>query len=338
MKALIFPNTVGHFELLPSLVYYLNQFEISPIIYNYNGWIGNIRREYLREMSLEFTITNKNPNFSEYNIIIITTYYPDKFPFLEIKTFTKLENTQVFLIIHEHHKKFIDEKPLTNKTHLNLLYLTPHGYQLSQDKTNFNSFYLLPIIFQTPEHAEILDNKPLRILIQGNIQEKRRNYQTLIKLASKFKDRNFVFIIVGRGDKTIREIFKKSTEYDTKFKIFLNLKEKDFYHKIRTCHFIMPLVDETYNHRYFQSKLTSSITIGIGHTLPMIIHTKLADIYEIKDQFIYDSFDTVENAFQSALDVTKEDYSKKKKLLVGLKIKYTEKGSQEFSKIVEKSK
>lgn len=334
MRVLIYPNTIGHFEILPTLIYYLNYYHIIPIIYNFNNWITQDRINYLVDCELQFQLTIPLPQFHEYELVFVTTYYPNKFPFLDITTLSKEQNSRIFLITHEYHTKFDDNDILQNNQNLNLLWLAPHAYELACQHEELQSYYFLPIIFhQTNLSKSLFENeqkKQIRIVIQGNIQTKRRNYSILIKLLEKFREHNFCFIIIGRGKPEDIKMF----EHQEKIKCFLNLDEKEFYEKVKSCHFIMPLIDDTYHHLYFTDKLTSSIPNAIGHSLPMIIHSKLASIYQITGQFEYNDETSLYETFESAINIEEQKYMNMKEKLINLRKSIIQRGLNDFKKII----
>jgi len=74
----------------------------------------------------------------------------------------------------------------------------------------------------------------------------------------------------------------------------------------------MPCVDETFDHGYFNRKITSSVMMAIGNGTPMVIHQRLAQIYSLQDGVdcvVYTSEkDSLTNAFQRALEMPPEAY------------------------------
>jgi hypothetical protein len=56
----------------------------------------------------------------------------------------------------------------------------------------------------------------------------------------------------------------------------------------------MPCIDDTYQHPYFTTKITSSVMMAISHSIPMILHARLAEIYGLidgKECYVYRTID-----------------------------------------------
>jgi hypothetical protein len=119
-------------------------------------------------------------------------------------------------------------------------------------------------------------------IVQGKIEEKRRNYASLVPILEVYKEKEFQIKILGIG--TIPTYLRP---YETKLKILINLNFQEYHIAFSDIDCLLPLIDETYEHNYFRNKLSSSISYAVAYSLPVLCHTKLIEIYDLKNAYGY---------------------------------------------------
>ncbi len=119
-------------------------------------------------------------------------------------------------------------------------------------------------------------------IVQGKIEEKRRNYRSLVPILETYKEKEFQIKIIGTG--TLPNYFRP---YEKKLKIILNLNFEEYHTAFSDVDCLLPLIDETYEHNYFTNKLSSSISYAVAYNLPVLCHKKLIDIYDLNNAYEY---------------------------------------------------
>ncbi len=204
-----------------------------------------------------------------------------------INKFINLNLNNKFIIRHN----FINDY-LTNLKNVKQIVLSEHILKLNND--------LIPIYPIYFGNFDLNKRKNNYYLIQGNLEYKRRNYLSLINCCIKLKENNInenkvKFIILGRfsnqtnpeyklklnGDDFLDKIKKNNIEEYFEF-IYGATEYKKYFEIINECKFILPLIDESYNHNYFLNKTTSSVNIGIGFKQIFVINKTFANMYNIK--------------------------------------------------------
>jgi hypothetical protein len=119
-------------------------------------------------------------------------------------------------------------------------------------------------------------------IVQGKIDETRRNYASLVPFFEMYKDRNFLVKIIGDG-----ALPNYLGIYKNKIKFCPILNFEEYHNEFSDVDCLLPLIDDTFEHNYFKSKLTSSISYVLAYNLPVIVHKKLVDIYHLKNASVY---------------------------------------------------
>ena len=201
-----------------------------------------------------------------------------------------------FYISHRIEKTFFVNTP-------NVYYLTP---LCNNDK------YFIPSIL--PEINKKYTNK-LICAIQGNLWEKSRNFKCLIDLFKMYN--NFFIKLIGRGN--IPECLEK---YSDRIIMCNNLEWNDYHKSFEDVYCILPLIDDTFEHNYFKTSLTSSISYIVGYHLKCFYHENLHKIYNLDHCITYNS-----NNFIKQFEYIIKSFENKKNLVIlmnchGLSIKH----------------
>ena len=75
----------------------------------------------------------------------------------------------------------------------------------------------------------------------------------------------------------------------------------DFHKEFLDTFCILPLIDDSFQHNYFNNTLTSSISYGLGYNLLFLCHTKLKNIYKLKKCINYDLNNSICKQFYNCL-------------------------------------
>jgi hypothetical protein len=167
---------------------------------------------------------------------------------------------------------------------------------------------MLPIYFGE-FNKEISDFNSIDkvILVQGNLEFSRRNYNVIKWLIDKVPS-GYHFKIMGYGDSDMLKFFSDIDK--SKCTLLIGLPDDKYFEECGTAHFIMPLIDNSFGHNYFRSKLSSSVSISFGFNLPPILFKDLADIYNLPKDFSYSNDEELLDAFTRAISLQHEDYIK----------------------------
>ena len=283
-KLLIVNNTPWHCEIIESIIVKYHEIlkinKETPIdIYLKTGdlKVGN-------NQSLIEYIKNKYPkiifeNISNYDYFINCTIYDKHFNELD-----KKENSTKKYIAHE-----ITDRLKTNP---NVYYLTPLS------KTNYIYADILPY-----SNDQIKSNIPIYV-IQGNLNQNRRNLNLLEKILGQSYQYDFKIKLIGRG-----HLPGELQKYKNKIILKNNLSFIDFHKEFLNAYCIMPLITKKKNSSYYINKLTSSINYARGYKLKCLIDKDLQEIYNLEDVEIFNDVNDISSAFTRTLE---QFYNEKK--------------------------
>jgi pyruvyltransferase len=176
-----------------------------------------------------------------------------------------------------------------------------------------NVFFLTPLAksnYFIPDKLpyakkKIKTNVPIYV-VQGNITNKRRNYDLLQKILDHKFDYEFKIKLVGRGN-----LPEQLCKYSDKIILKNNLNFIDYHKEFLDAYCMIPLVTKKTHPQYYCNKLTSTISYCVGYNLKCIIDKDLQDIYNLNDVEIFNDNDDIINAFETTLS----DYYKNVPLL-----------------------
>ncbi len=222
----------------------------------------------------ELLIDNKfdqDKTYEKHDFVIIDTVYKET-----SKDLIKYKNDDKFLLIcHTKTKVYNDWD--------NVYYLTPMGDR-----------YIIPHYFPFYKKTK---KKTNLYIVQGSLQEKRRNYKSLVNIFKKYKDKEFTIRIIGKGGKLPSCL----EPYMAKIDFRNNLNFHAYHQMFNEVAYILPLLDETFDHEYFNRKHSSSISYGIGYNMKYIAHSKLKTIYPGINGFFYDNLNDFVDIFGKSL-------------------------------------
>lgn len=182
-------------------------------------------------------------------------------------------------------KKYISHE-ITNqlKSNPNVYFLTPLG------KHNLLTADILPF-----SNMKKSSNIPIYI-IQGNLNDNRRNLSLLAKILDKTYDKDFIIKLVGRG-----YLPPSLLPYKNKIILKNNLNFQDYHKQFLDAYCILPLITKQSHPQYYQNKLTSSINYAKGYNLKCLIDKDLQNIYKLNNVAVFNNIDDIQNIFEDTL-------------------------------------
>ena len=273
MKKLLIKNTANfHYEIIESVIvkYYriLNIDKNTPVqIYlQLSKHPCNSFKLYIKNKYPKI-IFNQISNFDFY--INCTVYNKD------YKNMDKQKSIKKY-ISHE-----ITEQLKSNP---NVYFLTPLG------KHNLLTVDILPF-----SNMKKTNNIPIYI-IQGNLNQNRRNLSLLTKILDKNYSKDFIIKLVGRGNLPISLL-----PYKNKIILKNNLNFQDYHKQFLDAYCILPLVTKQSHQQYYKNKLTSSINYAKAYNLKCLIDKDLQSIYNLNNVAVFNNINDIQNVFEDTL-------------------------------------
>lgn len=167
----------------------------------------------------------------------------------------------------------------------NIYFITP----LSK---NYISCHFLP--FQQ-EKERLKTQLPIYI-VQGNLDETRRDFSLLVQLLSQSYPLDFRIKLIGRGDMPT-----SLKRFSDKIILKNNLNFQEFHAEFLDGYCVLPLISKEKNPSYYTNKLTSSVNYILGYQLKCIVDYDLQNIYHFNNAYIYETVSDVPNTFLMSL-------------------------------------
>ena len=270
-KILIYNNVNFHYEIIESVI--VKYFEILNIdpnikvqIYLYihfnKSFLEYIKKKYPEVI---FGVIN------DFDYFINCTIYDNNITSLDFSS-----NSNKKYISHE-----ITTRLLTNP---NVYYLTPLS------KKNIFISNILPF-----SENKYLSDIPIYI-IQGTLNQNRRDLSLLIKILNKSYIYKFMIKMVGRG-----HLPSCLNNYKDKIVLRNNLDFINYHKEFLNAYCILPLITKKTKPQYYTNKLTSTINYITGYKLKCIIDKDLQDIYNLNNATIFNDENDITDAFEKTL-------------------------------------
>lgn len=267
--------------------------------------------------------------WTSYGLIIMGTGEP----YDRIQKFERIAVKNKVMIVHNYNHSY---KKAPFKTILLANFI----------KDNFNALNSLVI---TPFYCgEVAATEKLAtkiFCVQGNFQSKKRNYNSLVEAVlrlklSGFSPTDFKIEIIGRYNrKDIKwhDFGTEGADFDNiihKLGIatYFNRPDKEYLYpeyleKMVQSRYILPLIDDTHSHQFFNNSCTSSINLGIACLCIPVLNQKLATLYGIDFGYIYEKKDLF-SAMKIAITTIDDDVLEK---VVQYKNKHLEQSVRNFN-------
>jgi hypothetical protein len=269
----IFNDYNCHYEIIINVVH--NYYEIcreqktdNDIIYMQIGYENQDFINYI--LKYHPYIIFECPESYDY-YINCTIYAPSN---IQNKNQITIEDNKHFYISHEVFK--------TNNK--NIYFLTPLN----------NDNYL--VCDRLPFQDEIYDDSFPIYIIQGSIDEKRRNYKLLELILRETYDYEFKIKIIGSG-----EMDPKFDIYKDKLIIKNNLNFTEYHKEFLNCYCLLPLTSKQTQPQYYTNKLTSSINYTLAYKLSCLLDSEMQDIYNLPNAYVYNDENDMVNVFKQSL-------------------------------------
>ncbi len=168
-------------------------------------------------------------------------------------------------------------------------------------------------------------------VIQGNIVFFRRNYLGLLDVLQKFKSHQppqFKILLLGNShtpdaQRLASEIARQGLEAYFEWEHGF-LPYRDYYARIGGAHYMLTLIDESFEHDYFTHKISSSISVAVGLQVVPVLHEKLATLYGLESCAISHAENHLYDAMKTALALSPEEYDALKNNLAEVQRKWQE--------------
>jgi hypothetical protein len=316
-KALIVEELPCHQEIIPSWIWALTKCGMTVELYlgnrlpQHRSMIDVMRTS----MNLSFEVLSQKPHNvgQQYEVIVNNSVYPEqqKIPHSECK--------RLFSVLHTLPERlsngFSDYGVLRSTTH-RVIALGPHMLQSLQSPLIAMPSVWAPPIYFGDQTRKLKNDKPDLIVVQGTMERFRRNYDCIAHvLNSDIVECNFQLI----GDGQPRQIQELMTRLKAiwngkrgSIRMRTNVPYDQYFSAISEADWIMPCVDETFEHGYFERKITSSVMMAVGHAVPLILHQRLANIYDLENEvhcLSYETVDELPSIVQQATTMSSEQHS-----------------------------
>lgn len=223
-------------------------------------------------------------------------YINEKYP--EIK-FKNIQNYDYYINCTIYDKDF---KKLDNNINSVKRYISHEITKRLQN--NPNVYFLTPLSKNRYIYADVLpyseEKKTSKLpiyVIQGNLNQGRRNLNILSKILDQSYKYDFVIKLIGRG--TLPKMLNK---YKNKIVLKNNLNFIDFHKEYTDAYCILPLISKKTHIHYYINKLTSSINYARGYKLKCIIDKDLQDIYKLDNTEVYTDDNDIISCFTKTLE------------------------------------
>lgn len=240
--------------------------------------------------------------FNNYDGIILGTAEPISI----LDKFMKINNKNKIIIIHNYFKYYAkyDVKKIVLADFLT---------------SNFdNNIYSINPIIVKPNKLDSDYKKTNNIfLVQGNFNVKKRNYNSLIEALTNLKDDGYkpsdiLIKIIGKINKNDKKYisFRKKiilNEIEEYFDIVEEeLDDLEYFKIVEKSKYILPLIDNTFNNKFFDFSSSSSINIGLAYNCIFVMNKLIAEKYNIDFGFFYESNDLYSGIIECLKCVSKD--------------------------------
>lgn len=189
--------------------------------------------------------------------------------------------------------------------------LGPHVHKSLMQTCKTPSILVPPVYFGF-EGANKSHRNRRTFVVQGVLERFRRNYDMIPKLIDENVAVEITLLGDGRDDKLLQYLRSRCSTRPEAIRCNRNADYQTFFAEIQRSGWVLPLVDNSFQHGYFTKKITSSVMVAIGTGTPMVMHSKLAEIYGLIDGDTCLTYNDNEEdaAFKRALHVSEFDYQR----------------------------
>lgn len=313
-RALVIEKLPCHHELIPTWVWLLIELGYKVDVLARAPPHRDITKYMSTIMGLQFRLVN-SANMTDYALVINNSVYT-----ADSKMKTRLYKGQNITLSVLHALPAAGSSEYPDECRLNNHYTVALGPHLEEAMLSARvpNIRLPPIFFgPIPEGIKKIKDT---FIVQGVLERFRRNYDVIPTLVNDIQSQTYEFKITLLGDslnddtsllESLREKIVNEKLRET-LQCKQNLTYDHFLLGIRSSGWVMPLVDNTFSHGYFTQKITSSVMLAIGNETPLLLHSRLANIYSLTDGencLTYDD-NGEQKAFVRALRMTSDEYQR----------------------------
>ena len=207
--------------------------------------------------------------------------------------FTK--RTKFYGILHDTKKinSSQSQKIITKKIEH---YFILSDYLIPNIKSSVSCSVFYPIFFpQYPSATVGKKEDEIWICVPGQVELKRRDYQTLFQSIEKFGvNENIKFVLLGRyghlhgdGDYIKQQISHLNVQ--NTFLIWENFIPVPLFHSmLKNSDYILPLIHEDdKSGRLYNSQISGSFNLAVGYQKPLILEKNISDKYKLNEALTY---------------------------------------------------
>ena len=222
-------------------------------------------------------------------------YIANKYPNIKLK---KITNYDYYINCTIYDKDFKN----LNKSKSNKKYIS---HEITDRlRKNPNVFFLTPLSKSNYIYADVLpyanekkmSDTPIYI-IQGNLNQGRRNINLLVKILENSYKYKFIIKLIGKG-----YLPRELSKFKDKIVLKKNLNFCDYHKEFIDAYCILPLISKNTHKQYYTKKLTSSISYALGYKLKCLIDNDLQKIYNLGNVEIYNNANDIVKGFTRTLE------------------------------------
>jgi len=210
-------------------------------------------------------------------------------------------------ILNSSNQKFINKK--VQKYFVLSDYVLDYIHSLKLKEQRFESFYP---IFQ-PDYFSNKIIKPENefwICVPGRVEQKRRDYNTLLKNLNEIKlSNNIKIILLGRIDNKIKPELRSTLEklnLNNQFILFEKfISNEIFYKYLQMSDLVLTLIHPTdiWFEKYSKTQISGSYNMALTYKIPMLCEKSFSDYEDFKDtSFFYEKENLIDKINELSAD------------------------------------
>ncbi len=286
MKIGYYEENPYHTEILATFIEpFLDDINNEFIVYNgldKSEWVNYYQKYYKFNLKSHLDIIQDLDNLDK---IIIGTSTNTEF-FLQKISKEKYESikNKIFYVTHlkEDLNIFDNDKTIV----------------LSPLNKNNNNNYILPInnCYTNTNYKK----EKLIFGIIGRFKHENRDADEIINLINNNKNKDFQIYIFSRHLKFVpNKLIDIQKKYPDKLQIFLKKNTEFLVNKFNQIKYLIPIANK--DSIYYKDRLTGIIPLSYNFNIPLIIESKLAEIYNINSCIKYEN--TIQEVFEKISNI-----------------------------------
>lgn len=264
----------------------------------------------------------------KYDLTIFNTLEGSTVQYSYLLFFRKLQVVRVVHNLPPDQPKYLLSSKIQSRVEKSVngsVFLNKQLADLSKISPDSNSGCFYPVFFDDflksrnikPENSGC--TSVLKLGVQGNVEELRRNYTGLIKSVSRLPEKQKQKIqvhIIGNSSNQFGSFLKDNVEKNGLSEIFHFYDEylsfENFFRILSNMHFLLPLIDKTLPifSRYEGKKITSTTSMALAVKKPLLVSSDLPVEKNITPIALFYPGPNLETGIMDALRLTDTEYAK----------------------------